>query len=75
MNLGEERSRQELVRALELLQLTPKNDALSKIYLELDSAEDPALLGGAELQDFSELGKEATGQCRKYINHCLKRNR
>lgn len=75
MNLGEERSRQELMSTLELMNLSSENDALAGRYLDPDVPEDRELLGQAKPQDFSKLGTEAKNQCRKYLGHCLKRNR
>ena len=75
MNLGEERSRQKLMSTLELMNLSSENDALAGRYLDPDVPEDRELLGQAKPQDFSKLGTEAKNQCRKYLGHCLKRNR
>lgn len=75
MNVGEERSRQELSRTLELMNLSAENDALAGQYLDPDVPEDRALLEKAKPQDFSGLGSEAKDQGRKYLSHCLKRAR
>lgn len=59
MIIRENKNRDTLKRALELLDLTEKNQNLAERYLDMSVPEDPELLKEVERQDFARLSNDA----------------
>lgn len=74
MNLGEERNRQKLSEALDLLDLSEKNQELAEQYLDMEQDEKRELLLQAEPQNLARRKDGAGKKSQAYISHCLKRN-
>ncbi len=74
LELGEEQGQQKLLKAVEALELSEKNQEVAKEYLEWEQSGDEKLLEGVEVQDFSRLKPEQKAAAWDYRFYCMKRD-
>ena len=70
----ESREKQELQRALSLLELTAKNQKLAEQYMDLSKPEDADLLEEMEHQNFQKLQRKTKDELISFLGICKEEN-